>query len=566
MSIHENEKPQNAGPQNRRPNAQPIAELREINKRFPENNVWANRDVSLTIHAGEILALVGENGAGKSTIMHVLSGAVSPDSGTILRDGKPVRFEHPRDAIESGIMMVHQHPQFVPELQVWENLVLGIEPRGRFGAIDRTAAIEQIAELAARYHIPINPNQRVEHLSSSRLHLAAILGALLREPEILILDEPTAPCSEHEVELLFALLRSLASDGRALILITHKLREVFTVADRVTVMRHGAAVAERRIGETDVRELAGLMIGEDCQMDDEDLRLLQASIDDEREEPGGGGAGEADAAGAAGPDAARGSAGARAERCDTPLFSIRNVSLYEGHFPLLSDVSLSVCAGTVVGVTGIRENGLEYLEDVISGSVIPDSGEAVIGEKRITEFTPRRFRRLGVAYVPTDRLIRGASMDSSVQENLILLRRKRLQKRGVFDRRRLEGFSSELKDKYGIAASLKQPLRRLSGGNIQKVILSRELSTGARVVIFSEPSWGLDFRSKQFVYREIRRLRDEGAAVILISADIDEVLSMSDEIAVMFKGRIATVLRADERTREKIGEYMLGLEEQELAP
>jgi len=527
-------------------NEPPLVELRNITKCFPENEVWANREVSLTIRRGEIQALVGENGAGKSTVMHVLAGALASDSGRILLDGREVRFEHPRDAIDAGILMVHQHPQFVPELRVWENLILGIEPRGMLGTIDRNAAVARITELATRYHMPINPNHRIEYLASSQVHLAAILGALLRDPQVLILDEPTAPCSDHEVELLFNLLRSLAEQGRALILITHKLREVFAIADRVTVMRHGVNVAERAISETTIPELSTLMVGEDCQVDSDDLRLLHAY----REPPA------SDAAS----DAAAQNVRETAPQ-GPPLFSIRNVSLYEGHLPLLSEVSLSVRSGTILGITGIRENGLEYLEDVISGSTIPDSGEVVIDEKRITEFSPRRFRRLGIAYVPTDRLIRGASMDASVQDNLILLRRKGLQRRGVFNRKSLDGFSDQLKERFGISASLKQPLRRLSGGNIQKVILSRELSIGARVVIFSEPSWGLDFRSKQFVYREIRRLRDAGTAIILISADIDEILSLSDEIAVMFRGSVATELRGSARTREKIAEYMLGLEQ-----
>ncbi len=521
-------------------------ELRNITKCFPENEVWANREVSLTIRRGEIQALVGENGAGKSTVMHVLAGALSPDSGQILLGGRETRFEHPRDAIAAGILMVHQHPQFVPELRVWENLILGIEPRGTLGTIDRNAAVARITELATRYHMPINPNHRIEYLASSQVHLAAILGALLRDPQVLILDEPTAPCSDHEVELLFGLLRNLAEQGRALILITHKLREVFAIADRVTVMRHGVNVAERAISETTISELSTLMVGEDCQVDSDDLRLLHAY----REPP----------ASNAAPDKPAQEVREAAPE-GPPLFSIRNVSLYEGHLPLLSDVSLSVRSGTILGITGIRENGLEYLEDVISGSTIPDSGEVVIDAKRITEFSPRRFRRLGIAYVPTDRLIRGASMDASVQENLILLRRKGLQRRGVFNRKSLDGFSDQLKERFGISASLKQPLRRLSGGNIQKVILSRELSIGARVVIFSEPSWGLDFRSKQFVYREIRRLRDAETAIILISADIDEILSLSDEIAVMFRGSVATELRGRARTRERIAEYMLGLEQ-----
>ena len=327
-----------------------------------------------------------------------------------------------------------------------------------------------------------------------------------------------------------AALRRLASEGIAVVLITHKLKEVMAIADRVTVMRGGALVATVQRRDTTAAEIASMMLGERCQVTEFDLRIPPS------------------------------------RSSDTPrsTLELRDVTVFAGDLPVLDRVSLVASSGTIFGVTGIRENGLEFLEEVLSGTIAPDSGTVLLDGVPVARYTPRHFRHIGISYVPTDRILRGSSMDSSVAENLILLHRKRLQSAGILRRKSVEQFAEKLRRHYDIGGRIDQPMNRLSGGNIQKVILSRELSGRRRVVVFSEPSWGLDIRSRNRVYEEMDALRSEGAVVVLISADIDEILSMSDRIAVMYRGRIAALLEADDRTRERIGEFMLGVEREEV--
>ncbi|TVQ37816.1 MAG: ATP-binding cassette domain-containing protein [Spirochaetaceae bacterium] len=541
--------------------APPRVQLRSITTYFPENDVTANDAVDMDIEAGTIHALVGENGAGKSTLMHVLSGFTASSAGRIMVDGRTVQLNAPADALTRGIVMVHQHPAYVPGFRVWENVLLGIECTGPAKLLDRSAAVTLIAQTAARYGVSIDPNARMQRLAASQIHFVALLGALLRRPRVLILDEPTAPCTEPEVALMFSLLRSLKSEGTAIVLITHKLKEVMEIADRVTVMRAGAVVGCMSLCDTSAAQIAALMIGEDCQVGDFDRRLVEALAG----APHGGNTNAGAVAGTG--SSAAGTASARRSRSpharDTTL-ELHKVTVYVGDLAVLDDISLSAQAGEVLGVTGIRENGLEFLEDVLSGSITPDRGVVLLDGKPVKRYSPRHFRHIGISYIPTDRILRGASMDSTVAENLILLHRKELQTGGVLRRKDVAAFAEELKQRYGITGVLHQPMKRLSGGNIQKVILSRELSGLRKVVVFSEPSWGLDLRSRDLMYSEMRALRDEGAVVILISADIDEVLGLSDRIAVMYRGRIAGLLQAEQRTRERIGEFMLGFKERDI--
>ena len=527
----------------------PWLQLRGITTYFAENNVTANDAVDLDIASGSVHALVGENGAGKSTLMHVLSGYISAGAGRIEVDGKSIQVRSPADALTHGIVMVHQHPPYVPGFRVWENIVLGMERTGRAGLLDRRTAADMVTACASRYGISVDPHARMNRLAASQIHFVALLGALLRRPRLLILDEPTAPCTEPEVALMFALLRSLQAQGTSIILITHKLGEVMQIADRVTVMRNGAVVATTAVAETTAARIAELMIGEESEIIDFDRRLIQAL------------AGDRHAAGVTGLHS-RPSRALPTARDST--LELHKVSVYVGDLAVLDNINITAQAGEVLGVTGIRENGLEFLEDVLSGSIAPDRGVVLLDGKPVKRYSPRHFRHIGISYIPTDRILRGASMDSTVAENLILLQRKELQSGGILRRKDIAAFTEELKRRYGITGVLHQPMKRLSGGNIQKVILSRELSGLRKVVVFSEPSWGLDLRSRDLMYSEMRALRDEGALVVLISADIDEVLSLADRIAVMYRGRIAAILEAEERTRERIGEFMLGFQEHNI--
>ncbi len=522
----------------------PGMELRHITKRYPENDVLAVRDVSLKLRSGEIHALIGENGAGKSTLMKIAAGLLPSYDGEVCFKGAQV------------CRLVQQHPQFIPQHQVWENLFLGIEPRTRWGLLDQDAAVQSFSALAGRYALPVAPRMRAERLSAAQAQLAAILGALLHDPDILILDEPTAPCSDHETALVFGMMRSLRDNGRAVVLITHKLREVMEVSDRITVMRHGRVVKSLLTADTNPGELSALMIGEDCQRSESDRRFgfvrrefgTQSGSHESVPEP-----------------VARSGAPTPPTQPDSPtqpepVFELRNINLVRRGRVLLERLELRLYPGEILGITGIRENGLEYIEDILSGSAEPNSGEVLIQGQRPSRYTPRVFRKLGLAYIPTDRLIRGASLSSSVEDNMILLERKRFGRAGLLNRRASASFSSALQQRFGITAVLGKPMHTLSGGNMQKVILSRELSQNSPVVVFSEPSWGLDFRSSERVHEEIQRLSADGVGIVLISSDIDEILSLADRIMVMYKGSFTRTLEGNDRVRDTIGELMLGLE------
>lgn len=518
-------------------------ELRHITKRYPENDVLAVKDVSLELCPGEIHALIGENGAGKSTLMKIAAGLVASFQGE-------VKLHHAQVC-----RLVQQHPQFIPQHQVWENLFLGIEPRTRWGFIDQEAAVHSFSALAGRYAFPVEARVRAEELSAAQAQLAAILGALLHNPNNLILDEPTAPCSDHETELVFGMMRSLRDSGKAVVLITHKLREVMEISDRITVMRHGRVVKTLLTADTHPGELSSLMIGEDCQRSDSDRRFgffrhessLQTAPRTEI------------------PTSSPESIPTRAPGAE-PIFELRNINLVHRSRTLLEHLDLSLYPGEILGITGIRENGLEYIEDILSGTAEPNSGEVRIQGQRPSQYTPRGFRKLGLAYIPTDRLMRGASLSSSVEDNMILLQRKRFGRAGLLNRRASAHFSSALQHKFGITAVLGKPMHTLSGGNMQKVILSRELSQHSPVVVFSEPSWGLDFRSSELVHEEIQRLSASGVGIVLISSDIDEILSLADRIMVMYKGSFVRTLKGNDRVRDTIGELMLGIETSNSVP
>lgn len=532
-----------------------LLRLQGITTYFAENQVTANDAVDLEIAAGEVHALVGENGAGKSTLMHVLSGYVMPSAGTMALNGKPVAFRSPADAIAQGIVMVHQHPPYVPGFRVWENVLLGVERTGRTGLLDRERAVELVSRVAAEHGLAIDPSARMHRLAASQIHFVALLAALVRKPQVLILDEPTAPCTEPEVALMFRMLRRLIAQGIAVVLITHKLKEVMEIADRVTVLRGGAVVASMPMQQTDAQQIAALMLGEDCQVGEQDQRLLDRLTSMT--------ARNSAKLSASAPDPAAHPSDSRSVTGGNAL-ELRNVSVFVDDLAVLDRVYLTADAGAILGVTGIRENGLEFLEDVLSGTISPDRGSILLNGRQVKRYSPRHFRHSGISYIPTDRILRGSSMDSTVAENLILLHRKDLQTGGVLRRKDVVEFTEALQRRYGISGLLHQPMRRLSGGNIQKVILSRELSGERRVVVFSEPSWGLDLRSRELMYTEMRVLRDRGAVVVLISADIDEVLAMADRIAVMYRGRVAGVLTGNERSRERIGEFMLGFQEHDV--
>jgi len=496
-------------------------EMRGITKRFP-NGVVANNAVDFTVEANEIHAVIGENGAGKSTLMKILHGLEQPDAGTITFRGRRVVLRTPLEANRQRIGMVHQHFRLIPDFTVAQNVVLGQEPRRAGLFVDTSAAIERIAALIDSHGFSLDPRARVSQLTVGQMQQVEIIKMLYRDSDLLILDEPTSVLTEQEVHRLFETMRSLKREGKTLIIITHKLAEVKRISDRVTVMRKGSVVAVRETAAVDKSELSRLMIG----------REVLYQVDRDRRVCGG------------------------------PVLELQEVGLKpRGRArPLLDRVSLTVCACEIVGVAGVGGNGLKELEDVVTGLRRISSGRILQEGEDVSNLSSVGLRKRGLAYVPADRMARGSSLESSVQENMIISQRHGFIRAGFLKGEEIQEFAERLTRSFSIDGSPDSLLGTLSGGNIQKVILARELAAEAGLIVFSEPTWGLDVASSQFVYEKILEMRASGAGILLISSNLDEVLGIADRIAVMYRGRLVS-MRPNDRglTKELIGEYMLGL-------
>ncbi len=497
--------------------------MRNICKTFSVTGLKANNNVNLNVNRGEIHALVGENGAGKSTLMNILYGIEHMDSGRIILNGEEVNISSPIDANRLGIGMVHQHFRLINEFTVAQNVVLGIEPVRKAVIFDNSKAEKAVSEVIERNHFNISANTRVSDLSVGQMQQVEIIKMLHRKADMLILDEPTSILTDIEIKRLFVTLKELIKRDKTIIIITHKLSEVKDISDRITVMRKGKVIAEKNTSDVNEADISKLMVGKNISYN------LDKSHDGSR----------------------------------SPVMTLENVSIKKKHHgrPLLDNVSFSASSYEVVGIAGVSGNGLTELEDVISGLQKIDSGRIIHDGEDVTNMSPQELRERGLAYVPTDRLKRGSSLESSVKENMILTSRHDfINSRGFLDDDRIIAHSRRLIDEYLVAGSPEVPIGTLSGGNIQKVILARELDKVKDIVLFSEPTWGLDAASSEFIYKKIVEMRAGGVAVILISSNLDEILALSDTVLVMYRGRI--VCRKDAGPgldREIIGEYMLGL-------
>jgi len=513
----------------------PLIRMRGITKVFPENGVTANRSVDFDVQPGEIHALVGENGSGKSTLMHVLSGLLQPDSGSIEIRGVPQRFRTPREALSAGIGMVHQHLQIVREFTVLENIIMGREPRTAWGRVDRDLAERKVGELMDLYGLKMNTRQPAFSLSIDGMQKTSLLSLLFAGAEVIILDEPMTLFDEENQDALQTALIRLREEGHTLILITHKLRESLSYSDRISIMRAGRCVGTFHSSELTRDSLSELMVS------GESGRLT---------------------GGAAIPSSAAGAAASGSHPSTAPgeiLLELRKIGYNGAHLPALRDVSFRLSRGEIVAVTGIRENGLETLEQILTGFTIPTSGSIEYKHLPITGASIQELRRKRIAYIPTERLVRGASMDSSVAENMIILNYRNFHSWGIMKREEIEHFSGTLGQQYNIKASPADKLSRLSGGNIQKVIISRELHTRPELVIFSEPSWGLDLAGRQFVLEKIRSIKQEGSAILVITSDIEEALECADRIVVMYRGEVSSIVRSEDVDKLGIGRLMLGV-------
>ncbi len=501
-------------------------ELTGITKRF--GSLVANDRIDLSVAPGQVHALLGENGAGKTTLMNVLYGLLQPDEGEILLDGKAVQFHSPRGAIAAGIGMVHQHFMLVPVFTVAENVTLGIEETRRSGLLDRRKTRQDVRELSRRYGLEVDPDALVENLPVGIQQRVEIVKALVREATVLILDEPTAVLTPAETEDLFRIIRQLKDGGRSIVFISHKLKEVQAIADTITVLRRGKVVGQRPPGTTE-DELASLMVGRDVQL----------RVSKEAAKPG------------------------------DVVLDVADLSVADETGRIwVNGASFQVRAGEILGIAGVQGNGQTELCEALMGLRPTTSGQVMLNDRDLTHATPRQRLHAGVAYVPEDRQEDGLVGEFSVANNMVL---------DTYDRPpyasgiklNLDAIASNATERvqeFDVrTTSVDAPVGTLSGGNQQKVILAREVGREHKVLVASQPTRGLDVGSIEFVHRRIVEQRDKGVAVLIVSAELDEIYALADRIAVMYEGKI-TGFRPPTVPAEELGLLMAGATDQDPGP
>jgi ABC-type uncharacterized transport system ATPase subunit len=499
----------------------PRLEVRGLRKYFASSGVLAVADVSLEVGIGEVVAVIGENGTGKSTLMNLLFGIHSPDAGEILVDGRPVEIRSPQDAIDLGLGMVHQHFELVPGFTVAQNILLGREPVRR-GLVDDAAAQRTVAALAAEAGLEIDPAQRVADLPIGAQQRVEILKALAADARLLILDEPTAVLTPQEADDLLAMVRRLAAGGRSVLFISHKLPEVQAVADRIVVMRRGRVVADLPRGEADDARLARLMVGRDVRV-------------------------SAAPAGTAGADVLE-------------VRGLRLSPVADGSTGL-DDVAFALRAGEVLGIAGVSGNGQEELVDVLAGLRRAEAGGFALRGRELTGSGPATIRRAGVAHIPGDRMRVGLNLQATLEENVVStsFRSRDFNRFGIIRRRARRQFAERVITDFEIRGGAPhRVVGSLSGGNLQKVVIGRELAGSPLVVLANQPTRGLDVGSIEFVHRALSAARARGCGVLLVSTELDEILTLSDRVAVMYDGRLIGPLPRAGLDREKLGRLMAG--------
>ncbi len=497
----------------------PAIELRGVTKRYP--GVVANQDVGLSVERGEVHALVGENGAGKSTAMKILYGMVRPDEGSVAVDGEEVHFRSPKDAIDAGIGMVHQHFMLADNFSVLENVVLGSEPRSGL-EIDFRAATNRIRQLGVTYGLRVDPRVKVEALSVGERQRVEIIKVLYRGARILILDEPTAVLVPQEVEELFNSIRDLKDQGETVIFISHKLDEVLAIADRVTVMRDGMTVGTVNAADVDSGRLAEMMIGSELPSPE----TRESTV------------------------------------TDTVLLEVSNLSMRqdEGR-PLLEDISFKIHRGEIVGVAGIEGNGQSQLVDALVGIAEGVTGEIKLLGSSIADVSARKRRGMAVGLIPEDRQRQGLLLESPLWENAALGHQDRVPfaKGPWIDRKGARARTAEIVTRFDVRTpGVGVPAMALSGGNQQKLVVGREIVAGPVVLIAAHPTRGIDIGAQAEVWEELKNARAAGMGILLLSADLDELIGLSDSIHVIFEGRFVAQLVPGEITPEVLGAHMTG--------
>lgn len=504
-----------------------ILELKNVMKLY-NNGVVANKDVNFQLEEGEIHAIVGENGAGKSTLMKILFGMEQPTSGEILFRGNKVEIDSSNKAIEMGIGMVHQHFMLVPSFTIAQNMILGMEPT-RGLSIDYNKAVSMINELGKIYNLQVDPNMKVKDLSVGMKQKVEILKALLRGAKILILDEPTAVLTPQETEELFIQLKKLKNNGHTIIFISHKLREVKSICDRVTIIRKGMTKGTYNVSDVSEKEISNLMVGRDIVL----------KYDKKKNEVG------------------------------KSILKIKNLNCKntEGKV-LLKNISFTVNKGKILGVAGVEGNGQTELIKIITGQKRNYNGEVLFKDKNIKDMTIKQLRKYGMSYIPEDRMTQGVAGEAYIKENIVANRydTKELNDGLLLNAKKIDNLADNLVLDYDIVCkNTEQKIYSLSGGNIQKVVVARECSIEPDVLIAEQPTRGVDIGAAEFIHREIIKLRDEGTAILLVSADLNEAMELSDSLLVVYEGEIVAYFdNLSQITEDELGLYMLGIKKQSI--
>tara|TARA_B100001250_G_scaffold290173_1_gene251973 strand:+ start:3222 stop:4745 length:1524 start_codon:yes stop_codon:yes gene_type:complete len=498
-----------------------LLEMRGVTKRFP--GVVANNNIDLDVRYGEVHTLLGENGAGKSTLVKILFGLYQADEGEILLRGKPIDIDSPSAAIDSRVGMIHQHFMLVPTLTVCENVALGTtSDRRPFTDLESVAT--RISDISNEHGLAVDPSVKVEHLSVGERQRVEIIKALYRDAELLVLDEPTAVLTPKEVEDLFLILRRMADSGKGLIFISHKLREVMSLSDRITVLRDGEVVGETTPSATNRQELAQMMVGRD-------VRLT--------------------------PDLPEIKLGAK-------RLALSDLTVIgDNETVAVNKVSFDIHAGEILGIAGVSGNGQRELAEAIAGLREIEPGSSIeLDNSDVTLCSTHERREKGLGFIPEERIPDGAIPDFTVSENLVLVNHgdENFTKRGLFSFDSIRSHNAELVSDFDVKTpSIETPTSSLSGGNIQKVILARELSAKPTFLLACQPTRGVDIGAAEYIHNRLIEQRDIGTATLLISEDLDEVIGLSDRIAVMYEGEIISIVSGEDAERNKIGLLMAGV-------
>ena len=505
-----------------------IVEMRHITKRFP--GIVANDDVSISIRKGEVYALLGENGAGKSTLMSMLFGMYEPDSGEILIDGEPVVFHSSNDATAHSIGMVHQHFKLVDTYTVAENIVLGIEPmKKKFGflpMVDMSKANRDIEELSKKYGLEVNPTDLISNLQVSVQQRVEILKMLYRKADIMIFDEPTAVLTPQEIDFLLDIIDGLRKDGKTIILITHKIMEIKRIADRCAILRRGCLIDVRDVADTSVQEMADLMVGQHVNL------IQEKTPQNFREE----------------------------------ILSVEHLTVKnEDNFEVVKDVSFSVRGGEIFAIAGVSGNGQTEIADAIAGMLDIASGTIRLNGQDITNASVRERALAGISYIPEDRHGVGLVLDFTLQNNLALREyfKEPFSSRGFLNQDQFHTYAEKLIKDYDIRSGQGSATiaRSMSGGNQQKAIIAREIEERSKLIIFVQPTRGLDIGAIENIQTQILAERERGAAILLISLELDEIMELADTIGIIYRGEMLKIAPADEMDSLEVGRYMMGVKE-----